>query len=515
MDDRQGSLAGRGSVAGKDLWQAGILWQAGSVLLQDVGSRDGQADWRRPDESVGKSMSAAGKSRTRDMTQGAITKELILFSLPLLLGNIFQQFYSTVDSVVVGNFVSADALAAVTMTGSAVNTLVGFFMGMSTGASVVISQKFGAHDRCQLRKAVHTSLVGTFFLGLVLMAAGYTATPLLLRIMSCPESILPLATSYLRIYFLGIEGLMFYNMTSGILRAVGDSRRPLYFLILTSLVNVVLDLVFVLCFHWGVAGVAWATILSQFLSAFLGMAVLLRSQEDYRVRWNEMKADRRLLGQIVLIGLPAGLQNAIISFSNVFVQGYINRFGNASAAGWGAYGRVDAFTMLPLQSVALAVTTFTGQNAGAGNLDRIRKGISRSIGLSVVLTYAICTLEFFAAPGIVSLFNGDPDVIRYGALFIRLNCLFDGVAALNQIHASALRGVGDSKAPMLIMIFSFVVFRQIYLFCITRVIDSIVPVSLGYPAGWLVCSLIMAVYFRKSGWERRVRAVSGTLRDNV
>lgn len=451
-------------------------------------------------------LGSSGKTRTKDMTQGPILKELVLFSLPLLLGNIFQQFYNTVDSVVVGNFVSADALAAVTMTSTAVNTLVGLFMGMSTGASVVISQRFGAGDRKGLRKAVHTSLAATFFLGLIMMAAGYAAVPGLLSIMQCPETIVPLASTYLRIYFLGIEGLMFYNMTSAILRAVGDSRRPLYFLILTSLLNVVLDLLFVIAFHLGVAGVAYATILSQFVSAFLGIAVLAKSREDYGITWHEMRIDRDSLLKIIRIGLPAGLQMAIISFSNVFVQSYINGFGNASAAGWGAYGRVDAFVMLPLQSIALAVTTFVGQNAGAGNTDRIQKSIRESILLSMVLTYAICILEFIFAPDVVALFNQEEEVIRMGTLFIRTNCLFDGLCASNQIHASALRGVGDATAPMVIMIFSFVVFRQIYLFVISRVWNDIHLISFGYPAGWLVCSVLMAVYFRKSRWQKRIRS---------
>lgn len=447
---------------------------------------------------------AGTKTKTRDMTQGPILRQLILFALPLFFGNVFQQFYSTVDSVVVGNFVSADALAAVTMTGSAVNTLVGLFIGMSTGASVVISQCFGGRDREGLRKAVHTALAATFLLGLFMMAVGYAITPSLLRFMQTPESIVPLASVYLRTYFLGIEGLMFYNMSSAILRAVGDSRRPLLFLITTSLLNVVLDLVFVLVLHLGVQGVALATILSQFVSAFLGLFVLFHSKEDYGITFWELRIDKASLWKIICIGLPAGMQMAIISFSNVFVQGYINSFGNASASGWGAYGRVDAFVILPLQSIALAVTTFTGQNAGAGNVERIKDGVRISIRLAVLLTYAICILEFLAAPHIVELFNQDPVVVRYGTLFIRCNCLFDGLCASNQIHACVLRGIGKSKIPMIIMLFSFVIFRQMYLFTVSHLFDTAAVIALGYPAGWLVCSLIMAVYFRKSGWETEI-----------
>ena len=455
---------------------------------------------------TGTTPKGAAKTKARDMTKGPILRQLILFALPLFFGNVFQQFYSTVDSVVVGNFVSADALAAVTMTGSAVNTLVGLFMGMSTGASVVISHCFGRRDRAGLRKAVHTALSATFLLGLFMMVVGVGITPTLLRFMQTPESIVPLASVYLRIYFLGIEGLMFYNMTSAILRAVGDSKRPLLFLIITSLLNVVLDLLFVLYFQLGVAGVAFATILSQFVSAFLGLFVLSRSTEDYGISFREMRIDRCSLWKIIRIGLPAGLQMAIISFSNVFVQGYINSFGNASASGWGAYGRVDAFVMLPLQSIALGVTTFTGQNAGAGNVQRIKEGVRTSIRLAFILTYAICIAEFIAAPQIVALFNQDPEVLWYGPLFIRCNCLFDGLCASNQIHACVLRGIGQSKTPMIIMLFSFVVFRQIYLYVISHAFHSEALIALGYPAGWLVCSLIMAIYFRRSGWEKQIEA---------
>lgn len=453
-------------------------------------------------------MASGSRKKSKDMTQGPILTELILFSLPLLLGNIFQQFYNTVDSAVVGNFVSADALAAVTMTSTAVNTLIGLFVGMSTGAGVVISQRFGAKDRSALRKAVHTSLTATFFLGLFMMVLGYILTPALLTLMSCPETIIPLASTYLRIYFLGIEGLMFYNMTSAVLRAVGDSRRPLYFLITTSLLNVVLDLLFVIGFKLGVAGAAYATILSQFISAFLGLFVLARSSDDYGISWKEMKIDKDSLAKIFKIGLPAGIQMAIISFSNVFVQGYINRFGNAAAAGWGTYGRVDAFAMLPLQSIALSVTTFVGQNAGAGNRDRIKRAIRESTLLSLLITFTICALEFVFAPKAVSLFNQDADVILMGTLFIRTNCLFDCLCASNQIHMGALRGVGDALAPMIIMISSFVVFRQIYLFVLSHITTNIRLICLGYPAGWLVCSIIMAIYFRKSKWERRVGSSS-------
>jgi putative MATE family efflux protein len=439
-----------------------------------------------------------------DMTEGTIWKQLVLFALPLLAGNVFQQLYNTVDSIVVGNFVGADALGAVTSVAPAINTLVGLFMGMSSGASVVISQFFGARNNAQLRKSVHTSIVTTTLLAFVFMLVGYYMTPPMLRFMKTPDSITPLATTYLRIYFLGILGLMIYNMGSAILRAVGDSRRPLYFLILTSIMNVILDLLFVIVFHLGVAGVAYATIISQFVSAILIMIVLFRSQECYSLRWNEMKIDQSMLGRIVYIGLPAGLQMAITSFSNVFVQSYINNFGAASTSGWGAYGRIDSFVILPMQSLALAATTFVGQNAGAGRVERIRTGIRTTLTLAIACTLAVCIPEFIIAPHVISLFSRDPQVMYYGALFIRLNCLFDVLCCMNQVHAGALRGMGDAKVPMFIMLGSFVVFRQIYLFIMSHLTGSIYPIALGYPAGWLVCSILMFLYFHYSHWDQKI-----------
>ena len=439
-----------------------------------------------------------------DMTEGTIWKQLVLFALPLLAGNVFQQLYNTVDSIVVGNFVGADALGAVTSVAPAINTLVGLFMGMSSGASVVISQFFGARNNTQLRKSVHTSIVTTTLLAFVFMLVGYYMTPPMLRFMKTPDSITPLATTYLRIYFLGILGLMIYNMGSAILRAVGDSRRPLYFLILTSIMNVVLDLLFVIVFHLGVAGVAYATIISQFVSAILIMIVLFRSQECYSLRWNEMKIDQSMLGRIVYIGLPAGLQMAITSFSNVFVQSYINNFGAASTSGWGAYGRIDSFVILPMQSLALAATTFVGQNAGAGRVERIRTGIRTTLTLAIACTLVVCIPEFIIAPHVISLFSRDPQVMYYGALFIRLNCLFDVLCCMNQVHAGALRGMGDAKVPMFIMLGSFVVFRQIYLFIMSHLTGSIYPIALGYPAGWLVCSILMFLYFHYSHWDQKI-----------
>ena len=438
------------------------------------------------------------------MTEGTIWKELVAFALPLLLGNLFQQFYNTVDGVVVGNFVGPYALGAVTSVTSAINTLIGFFVGLSTGASVVISQKFGARDIPAMRRAIHTSISMAVVFSIALSIIGVLVAPLMLGWMKTPAEIYPDALVYLRIYFAGIMGLMVYNMGSGVLRAVGDSQRPLYFLIFSTGLNIALDLLFVVVFEIGVAGVAYATILSQFISDILIIGLLLRTKECYRITLKEMRIDREMLGKIFSIGIPAGLQQAITAFSNMFVQSYVNVFGASSTSGWGTYSRLDSFVNLPLQTMGLSITTFVGQNTGAGKPERIKKGINVSLGISIGVTVSVCALLWVFAPQAISLFSSDAGVIKYGTLFIRLNTPFCFLCSWNVIHAGALRGMGNAKTPMLIMLGSFVVFRQIYLFVISRLTDSVELVSLGYPAGWLVCSILMYVYFKHSKWQSRI-----------
>ena len=324
--------------------------------------------------------------KTTDMTSGDITGLLIQFSLPLLAGNLFQQLYNTVDSIVVGNYVGKEALAAIGSTTSLINTLVGFFLGLAAGAGVVISQYFGAHDLINLKKTVHTMTAGTLLLGVVFTIVGIAASPFMLRLMATPDDVISDASVYLRIYFEGVLALMIYNAGSGILRAVGDSKRPLYFLIVSSLINVVLDLVFVIQFHWGIAGAAYATIIAETISAVMVLFVLVRTKECYKVQISDLHIDRVILRRILSVGLPAGIQQAVTSFSNVFVQAYINNFGSSCMAGWASYGKIDQFAILPMQSLSLASTTFVGQNFGAHNIRRVKRGITISLILSAAVT---------------------------------------------------------------------------------------------------------------------------------
>lgn len=438
----------------------------------------------------------SAKTTVRDMTEGSIVRQVTLFALPLMLGNIFQMLYNTVDSIVVGNFVGTQALAAVGSTTMIVNMMVFFFNGFSAGAGVVIANYFGAKDMEKLHKSIETTMAATFVLSLLFTIAGVAAVKPMLRFMATPEDVFGEATVYLQIYIGGISGLLVYNMGSGILRAVGDTMRPLYFLILTSVLNIILDLVFVLGLHRGIDGVAWATILSQFISAFLTMALLTRSRDIYRLTWHDLKIDRAILGSIFAVGLPAGIQAIITAFSNVFVQSYVNFFGSGCMAGWSCYNKLDQFIMLPMQSMAMAATTFVSQNIGAGKQRRVNRGtvitVSMAVGVTAVIVAFLC---IFAAPA-VGLFSPDEAVIEYGVLFIRANCFFLLFNSVNHVLAGALRGRGDSKGPMIIMLLAFVGIRQVYLYVVTHfVANTPFLVGFGYPVGWTSCCIIELAYF--------------------
>lgn len=442
-------------------------------------------------------MSALAKGRSVDMTQGSVVGHLVRFAVPLLLGNLFQQLYNTVDLWVVGKFVSNEAYSAVGTVTPIITMLIGFFMGLASGAGVVISQYYGAKKYDQVRQTVHTSLVMTLALGVVLSAAGILIIPTMLDLMNTAPEAVPEATTYLTIYFAGAMGLLLYNMGSGILRAVGDSKRPFYFLVVSALLNIALDLLFVVGFGMKVEGVAYATILSQGVSAALILLVLARSGEDcIRLGWKELRADRRILRQIVRIGVPSALQLAITSFSNVFVQSYINYFGLDCMSGWTTYSKLDQFIILPVQSLGLAATTFVGQNLGTDQVERAKRGTRDAFLLSVGITVAISSAAIALAPQLVAFFNDKPEVVAYGTLFLRYMCPCYVLICVNQVYSGSLRGAGISQPPTYIMLASFVVFRQIYLYIMANFIsNTILPIAMGYPAGWLVCSVLTLIYY--------------------
>ena len=448
------------------------------------------------------------KSHLKDMTSGPIVSLLVGFALPLMLGNAFQMLYNTVDSIIVGNFVSKQALAAIGSTTVIVNMIVFFFNGFSVGAGVVIGQLFGAGLNDRLHRAVETAMAATFLLSLFFTVTGVLSVGPLLRFMATPEDVFDDAALYLRIYIGGISGLLIYNMGSAVLRAVGDSVRPLYFLILTSILNIILDLFFILVLHAGIAGAAIATILSQFVSAALILRLLTGSKEVFRFSWKELQLDLPILRKIFAVGLPAGIQAVITAFSNVFVQSYINFFGSDCMAGWSTYNKLDQFIMLPMQSMASAATTFVSQNTGAGQEKRADRGTIHALLLSSGVTTAIAALLFLLAPGAVRLFSPDSEVIRYGVLFIRTNVFFLIFNCINHVLAGALRGRGDSRAPMIIMLSCFVGVRQIYLYVVTHFIRNTAQlVGFGYPVGWFICCAVELVYYFMT--RRKRQLISG------
>lgn len=436
------------------------------------------------------------RQKSLDMTRGQIWKLLLLFVVPLFLGNLFQQLYNTVDSIVVGNFVGKQALAAIGSTTSIVNTFVLFFNGTSVGASVVVSQSFGANDKKRLHDAVQTTITLTLGMCLFLTIAGCLLVMPMLRMMSTPDDVIGQAATYLRIYFAGISGLLLYNMGSGILRAVGDTRRPLLFLVICCVINIVLDLVFVIGFHLGIAGVGYATIFAQMVSAVLVLTVLTRTDEGYKIEWSALGIDRQLLKNILCIGIPTGLQQAITAFSNVFVQSYINSFGSDCMAGWSSYIKVNQFIMLPIQSMGQTVTTFVGQNIGAGCEARAQKGTRTGLGIALAITAASGVLLVGFAPALARLFTQDETVLPYSVLFIRLCSWLTVFCCFTQILAGSLRGRGNARTPMLIMLSSYVLFRQTYLYVMTRYFyDTPAVVGFSYPAGWIVCALATGIYY--------------------
>ena len=433
-----------------------------------------------------------------DMTEGNIWKHMIRFSVPMAIGLLFQQLYNTVDTLVVGQFVGKQAQAAVGSTGPIINTVVGFCAGLATGASVVISQRYGAHDDEGLGKAVHTTVALTFIMCVITTVIGQLIIMPMLRFMQTPDDVIAESSSYLSIYFAGISGVLFYNLGSGILRAVGDSRRPLYFLILSALLNTGLDLLFVLGFGMKVDGVALATVLSQILSAILILFTLSMEKGTYGIRWRKIRIDSRSLKQILRLGLPSSIQSAITSFSNVFVQSYINYFGSACMAGYGVYGKIDAFALIPVQSISMSSTTFVGQNWGAEKAGRARDGVRTAILMSIIATATLGMLVFLLARPLMELFSPEEDVIDYGVRFIHIVTPFYLAICFNQIYAGALRGIGDATMPTVIMLISFVAFRQIYL-AVTKALGAgFIAVALAYPVGWILCSTLLIIRYSGS-----------------
>ena len=452
--------------------------------------------------------SSAKPARSILMTDGPIARQLIAFAMPLMLGMLFQQLYNTADSLIVGNFRGSDALAAVSSSSTLIQLRLGFFVGLSSGAGVVISRYFGARDTARMQKAIHTLLALGIVSGLLLTVIGVTVTPILLRMMGTPDSVLPQSISYFRVYFLGTLPGLLYNMCRGILQAVGDSRHPLDFLIISSVTNVVLDLLFVGVFHWGVGAAAAATALSQVVSCVLCLALLMRSENEAHVSLRQIRFDLPSLREILQNGVPAGLANCIIAIANVVVQSNINAFGAAAMAGCGAHSRIEGFAFLPVTCFNMALTTFVGQNLGAERYDRVKKGVRIGLLCAVVIAESIALLIFIFSPQLIGLFDQNPDVIAYGVMHQRTTTPFFFLLAFTHAMAAILRGAGKSTASMLVMAICWCVIRVPYVTIMAHVFPVLRSVSSGYPVTWALSSIVFTIYAFKVDWMHGYKAHS-------
>lgn len=440
------------------------------------------------------------QSNAMSLTEGVIWKKLLLFSLPIFLGNIFQQLYNTADTLIVGRFLDKTALAAVGSSGSLIFTLIGFFNGLSLGAGVLIARYFGAKDEHALSLAVHTDVTLGLLVGGLVTLLGVGCTPTILRWMGTPENVLPQSIAYFRFYFSGAIFIVLYNVLMGILQAVGDSRHPLYYLIISSLVNVLLDLLFVGALGLGVWSAALATTLSQGLSALLALRRLLRTTGMHRLSLARLRLHLPTLSAILKLGLPSGLQNSINSIANLVVQSNINRFGDAAMAGCGAYFKIEGFGFLPITCFAMGMATFVSQNLGARQYDRARQGVRFGMTCSVLLSQAVGVAIFLLAPRLIGVFSADPEIIAFGVRQARVECLFYCVLAFSHCASGVLRGAGKPSVPMYIIIGCWCVIRVIYITLCMHLWNTIDVVFSAYPFTWTIAAVLLALYLVKADW---------------
>ena len=436
------------------------------------------------------------------MTEGSIGKRIVLFALPIFLGNLFQQMYNTADSLIVGNFLGSNALAAVSSSGSLIFMLIGFLSGVSIGAGVVIARYFGAGDHEDMGLAIHTTVAFGLAASVVMTLIGVLLSPQILRLMSTPEAVMANSVIYLRIYFAGSLGFVMYNIFVGILQAVGDSRHPLYYLIVSSLVNIVLDIAFIDGLGMGVEGAAIATVISQLVSALLCLIQLLRTRECYRLRPSRVRFTPRLLRQIVRMGLPSGLQNSIIAFANLVVQANVNAFGEMAMAGVGAYSKIEGFGFLPITSFTMALTTFVSQNLGADDRQRAAKGARFGVAATVIMAAAVGVGVFILAPQLIATFDSTPEVIRFGVEKARTSALFFGLLAYSHAMAAILRGAGRAMVPMLVMMLFWCIARVAFLWVAVPLTQSIQAVYWVYPLTWFCSSATFFWCSRGGRWMR-------------
>ena len=449
----------------------------------------------------------ADRNNGQQITEGVIWKQLLIFFFPILLGTFFQQMYNTVDTIIVGRFVGTQALAAVGSTSSLVNLINGFFIGLSTGSSVVLSQFYGAGDLAGVKRSMSTNAVLAVFLGIVAVLVGVLGSPSLLRLIKTPESCLDDAITYATIYFCGAGATVVYNMGSGILRAMGDSKRPLYFLIVTCFSNIILDLFFVVVLKQGIAGAAYATVLSQIISAVLVITALCRLPEDIRLDLRKPRIDTALLGRILLIGLPAGLQFITFDLSNLLVQSGINSFGEITTAAWAAFAKADGLTWMVSGAFGVAVTTFVGQNFGAQKYARIRQSVWTCLGMSVVTQLLISTCTLLFRHFILGIYTPDEAVIQAGAYAMLWIVPFNALFMFVEVFAGTMRGTGYSVVPTVITSICICLFRILWVLLVVGRWHSLEMLCIVYPLSWVLASVAFVVtYFRGTWLRKRIEA---------
>ena len=439
-------------------------------------------------------------SDPNNLTEGSIWKKMLLFALPILWGNVFQQFYNAFDSWVVGKFIGDTALAAVSSSGSLIFMFVGFFNGVAMGAGVIIARFYGAQDHKNMSLAIHTDVAFGLVAGSILTVLGVVFSPTILRWMNTPENVLPQSVAYFRFYFCGAIFTVLYNIFVGILHAVGDSKHPLYYLIFSTFVNIVLDLLFVAVFKWGVGAAAMATTISQGVSTLLCCIRLMRVKEPYQLKLRAIRFDFSCLKTIIRFGLPSGVQNSVISIANVVVQTNINAFGAAAMAGCGAYSKLEGFSFLPVTCFSMALATFVGQNLGAQKHDRVKKGMVFGIVCSCVTAELIGILSYLFAPQLIAFFNNAPEVVDFGARHMRTICLFNGLLAFSHCVAGIMRGAGKATVPMITMLICWCLIRVSYITIAVRFVNELTTVSFAYPLTWTLSSIVFLIYLVKGNW---------------
>ncbi len=448
------------------------------------------------------------KPQVNQITEGVIWKQLLLFFFPILLGTFFQQMYNTVDTIIVGRFVGTHALAAVGSTGAIINLFIGFFTGIGSGATVIISQRFGAQDDEGVSRSVHTGIALSLASGLFMTVVGIATTPLMLTMLGTPEDIYSDARLYTTIYFTGVLALVLYNIGSGILRALGDAKRPMIYLIVCCVANTVLDILCVVVFRLGVGGAALATTLSQVLSAVLVMTRLLRMSGPSKLFIRKIRFHMHELKGILRIGVPAGLQSALGCISNLIIQSSINSFGSVIVAAWTVHGRIDSIVWMISGAFSVAITTFVGQNFGAQKYDRVRKSVRVCMGMSIGVMAALSVLLVIFARPLFGFFSGDPEVIEEGMVIMWFITPFYWLWMPVEVLSGTMRGVGEALRPMLISSVGMCGLRVVWIFLVVGTWHIVPLLALTYPVTWVVTGVIFAVYYLRGNWLRdRIEAL--------